>query len=157
MAFWAKQRCANCLWEKQGYVNAKASIFRGGWMNNRRCLSRGINFSAFGKIFSLYRLFNYFQQRLVIAALGRGLLYPKKNFLFWCSNCGGEFNYSAGWWNGPEYQDCAADADIWLHETTVRAFEINFESDMEASLSCISLTLPTHGSYVRSEVLTAMI
>jgi len=51
-------------------------------MNNRRCLLLGINFSAFGKIFPLYRLFNYFQQHVVIAALGRGLLYLKKNFLF---------------------------------------------------------------------------
>jgi hypothetical protein len=76
-------------------------------------------------------LFNYFQQRVVIAGLGRGLLYLKKNFLFCCRNYGGEFNYSAGGRNGPEFEDCVADADIWLHEATVRAFEVNLESDME--------------------------
>jgi hypothetical protein len=101
-------------------------------MNNRRCLSRGINFSAFGKISPLYMPFNYVQRRVVIVALGRGLLCLKNNFLFCCSNYGGEFNSLAGGRNGPELEDCAADADIWLHETTVRAFEVHFESDMEA-------------------------
>jgi predicted transcriptional regulator len=74
-------------------------------MNDRRCLSRGIKFSAFGKICPLYLLFNYFQQREVIAPMGRGLLYLKKNVLFCCRNYGGEFNSSAGGRNGPEFED----------------------------------------------------
>lgn len=52
-------------------------------MNNRRCSSLGLNFAAFGKFSTLYRLFNYFQRRVVIAALGGvGWLLCLKEYIY---------------------------------------------------------------------------